>query len=369
MTFALFIFKLHLKVIYFFLKLLKTNPNKILFISRQSDNISLDFKMLKDLILKTYPNKQIVVLSKRIKKSFLDYIKYYFHIYKQMYNLATSKVCVIDTYIIPVSILKHKKDLLIIQTWHSLAAIKQFGYQTLNKESGRNYKLSILMDMHKNYDYVISGSNEMNKYFSEAFNVDINKFVSIGLPRIDYLLNNVKLLKNKIYKKYPKLKTKKTILYAPTFRKYEDSSIDKLIDATDLSEYNLIVKTHPGKSVYFNKDKVFTCDDFSSIDLLTISDYLITDYSAIAIEGLVLDIPLFFYVNDYDEYSEKNGLNIDLFKEMPGYTYKSPEQLMAKLDSNNYDMVLLKKFKDKYLTNQKGNSTKLILDLINRGKQ
>lgn len=41
---------------------------------------------------------------------------------------------------------------------------------------------------------------------------------------------------------------------------------------------------------------------------------------------------------------------------------------MKKLDSNNYDMLLLKRFKDKYLTNQKGNSTKLIVDLIKRGK-
>ncbi|MDD4624466.1 MAG: CDP-glycerol glycerophosphotransferase family protein [Bacilli bacterium] len=365
MVIAIKLFKFHLKIIYFFMKLRKTDPKKVLLISRESNNVSLDFSLLKKEMDKKY---KVIVLTKKINKGFINSILYYFHILKQMYHLSNSKVCLVDTYIIPVSILKHKKDLLIIQTWHSLAAIKQFGYQTLNKESGRNYKLSMLMDMHKNYDYVISGSNEMIKYFSKAFNVDEDKFISIGLPRIDYLIDNEKILKNKIYKKYPKLKTKKTILYAPTFRRYDDNSIDKLIDSTDLSKYNLIVKTHPVKEVKFNKEKVFTCDEFSSIDLLTISDFLITDYSAIAIEGLVLDIPLFFYVNDYDEYSKKNGLNIDLFKELPGYTYKSPRQLMKKLDSNNYDMLLLKRFKDKYLTNQKGNSTKLIVDLIKRGK-
>ena len=48
-----------------------------------------------------------------------------------MYYLATSKVCVLDGYCIPASILKHKKKLKIIQIWHASGAIKKFGYQIL----------------------------------------------------------------------------------------------------------------------------------------------------------------------------------------------------------------------------------------------
>ena len=60
-----------------------------------------------------------------------------------MYYLATSKVCLIDTYIIPVSILNHKKELTIIQLCHGIGNIKKFGYQTLKNESGKNEKSTI----------------------------------------------------------------------------------------------------------------------------------------------------------------------------------------------------------------------------------
>ena len=34
-----------------------------------------------------------------------------------------------------------------------------------------------------------------------------------------------------------------------------------------------------------NSTKVYTCDEFSAIELLSVCDYLITDYSAIALEA------------------------------------------------------------------------------------
>jgi ATP-dependent DNA ligase len=54
----------------------------------------------------------------------------------EMFHLATSKYCIIDSYVIPVSILKHRNKLVIIQIWHALGAIKKFGYASLGlKES------------------------------------------------------------------------------------------------------------------------------------------------------------------------------------------------------------------------------------------
>ena len=44
--------------------------------------------------------------------------------------------------------------------------------------------------MHKNYDYIISGSEAMTKYFMQAYGYPKNKFLNYGLPRMDYLLNN-----------------------------------------------------------------------------------------------------------------------------------------------------------------------------------
>ena len=132
------LFKINLKVVYFFLKFLPTKKNKVLFISRQSNKPSIDFLILEKELRKL--KFKTILITKKIEKGFVNYIKYYFNLYKQMYHLATSKVCIIDSYCIPVCILNHKKSLIVIQIWHAMAAIKQFGYQTLTKSDGRNEK-------------------------------------------------------------------------------------------------------------------------------------------------------------------------------------------------------------------------------------
>ena len=107
--------KSFLKIIYFFMKLLPTNNKKVVFISRQSDEITLDFRMISDKLIEEDPNIKNVFICNRIKNSLSGYIKYFFVTLKQMHHLATSKVCVIDSYCIPVCILKHKKTLTILQ--------------------------------------------------------------------------------------------------------------------------------------------------------------------------------------------------------------------------------------------------------------
>lgn len=177
----LFLFKWHLRIIYFFIKLFTKQKKQVFFLSRQSNDVSLNYQMLIDELEKE--NIGVKVICKKISsgvnsivrnekkkrkndKEMLNIISYYFNLYKQMFYASTSKVIVIDGYNIVPSLLNHKKGTVIIQLWHSLAAIKKFGYQTLNYEDGMNYKIAKMLCMHKNYDYVISGSTAMNKYYS-----------------------------------------------------------------------------------------------------------------------------------------------------------------------------------------------------------
>ncbi len=364
MKLLIIMFKFHLKIIYMILKFIPTNYKKIVFISRQSNVNTLDFKLIQTEIKNNNSDYRIVTLTKKLNKTVLDYVLYYFHLYRQMYHLATSKTCIIDSYCICVSVLKHKKNLKVIQIWHALGAIKKFGYQTLDKESGHDRKLAEVMQMHQNYDYVVSGSRTMIPYFSEAFNVTANKFIPIGLPRIDYLINDRKQIKKRIYKKYPNIKRKKVILYVPTFRKNKGTHVSNLVKAIDFNDYNLIVKAHPGKNITLKNNKVMSCPEFSSIELLCIADYIITDYSAISIEASILDKPIYFYLYDYIEYEEKNGVNVDLNKEMPGCVFKKSDELIRAIKKEKYDMSLLTKFRNKYITNQTGNSAKLLAQLI-----
>lgn len=359
---GLYIFKYTLRFIYAFMKLFKTNPRKVVFISRMSNDLTISYKMYLDK-LKEYDVKT-VVLCKRIETGLKGYIKYIPEIFKQMYHLATSKICVLDSYCIPVSILNHKKDLKIIQTWHAMMAVKKFGYQNLNEDDGRKEEIATILNMHKNYDYIVSGSKAMSIYFCEAFGVNIEKIHEIGSPTIDYLIKNKETLKEKIYSLYPDLKAKPNVLYVPTFRKGRELCDDDLINNFDYQNYNLIIKYHVSTKKKILDSRVFECKSVSSIDLLTIADYIITDYSSIAAEASLFNKPILYYVYDIDEYKEKNGLNIDLYSEMPDCVYKDAIALLDKIKKNDFNYENIKKFRKKYVNNINGTSAALLVDYI-----
>ena len=58
MTIAITLFKIHLQIIYFFIKLFTRIDNKkIVFLSRQGDKMSIDFELLRDDIKKKVNTK------------------------------------------------------------------------------------------------------------------------------------------------------------------------------------------------------------------------------------------------------------------------------------------------------------------------
>lgn len=352
------------RFIYFFMKLKTTKNNKIVFISRLSNNKSLDFELLENKLLKENKNYELVFLCKRItsfKNDLYGNIKY---MISCLSNLSNAKVCVTDSFIPAISCVKHKKELKIIQIWHSMGAIKKFAYQSLGTESGRDIKTAKILNMHGNYNYIISGSKNMSKYFSLAFNYDEKYFLNYGLPRMDYLIENEKKLTKNAQFKYPILKKKKNILYAPTFRTYDDDNKTvELIKCIDYDKYNLIVKCHANQELELNKN-VLTCKDISALDLIPVSDFIITDYSGIAIEAAILNKKTFYYVYDYNKYKKSNGLNIDLYKEMPGYVFTDAKKLFDCLENSKYDMNKLLTYKNKYIDVQDGTSTQKIVNLI-----
>lgn len=363
---GIYIGKAFLNILYFFVKMFPTK-NKVLMLSRQADKPGVDFKYIRKEILKRNDNVEIVILCKILRKTAKERLKYCSYIIKCMYHIATAKVCILDGYSIPVSILKHKKNLTIIQIWHASGAIKKFGYQSINKKEGRGIQIAKIMKMHKNYNFVVAPSNATAEFYKEAFGVEQDKIVIMGLPRLDYILGDEKSEgKTKdFYLDYPKSKEKETILYVPTFRKDIENSekINQLINSVDFSKYNLIIKLHPldktKSATKYSVDK-----KYNTYDLLRIADYIITDYSAVAFEAAILDKPVYFYVHDIDEYKKTRGLNIQLYEEMNSNTSKSIKEIMMSIKNNTYDFEELNKFKMKYMGNDYYNNTSKLVDFI-----
>lgn len=343
------ILKIFANLIYLFLKCIPTK-NRIVMISRQSNDITLDFRLLRDKVNELDSNLELKILCHKLDEGIKNKIKYCFYILKIMYYLATSRVCVLDGYCIPVSILKHKKTLKIIQIWHASGAIKKFGYQILDKKEGSNSEIAKLMCMHKNYNYVIAPSKITGEIFAEAFNIPIEKVVQLGLPRLEYIVNKKYDLTEQIYKEYPKLKDKKNILYIPTFRKDNKINLaEELLNTKiDRERYNIIISLHPLDNTSVPKEYLID-KKYSSFDLIKIADYIITDYSALSIEASLLEKPVFLYVPDYEEYVKNRGLNISFDKELKTFTSKKISDIMTKIEKKDYDMQEVIAYKNKYI--------------------
>lgn len=367
MSFFIKCFKLFMNFIYSIFKLLKVQ-NKVTFISRQSDNISIDFQLLVQEINRQETNIKTVVLTKKLKKTFISRLMYFFHMFIQMYHIATSKVVVLDSYCIMISILNHRKELKIVQIWHALGSLKKFGYSSLDKNDGRSSKMAKLMNMHKNYTYILTSSEISKQFFKEAFKAKEEQMKVMSLPRVDFLQDEVskKKVQERFYQIYPDANNqKKNILYCPTQRKNGTIDIQKIVKAVKFDCYNLIIKLHDGQEyVYVDNQNVCKNANFTGMELLHIADYIITDYSAIVYEAAIVEKPIYFYDYDYDTYMDDRGWYIDYKKEMPGPIKKDIYEIMKLIEEDKWNRQEVIDFKRKYIDDLSENATKNIVNLI-----
>lgn len=367
MKYIIKVVKVILNIIYLPFKLLKTKK-QITLISRLSNDKTTDFKLLEEELIKELPDYKIVVLCKTMDNK----LAYIFHMIKQMYHISRSKIVILDSYCILVSMLKHKKNLKVIQIWHALGLMKKAGYAILDKEEGRNKEIAIASNMHKNYDYILTSSKNCIKSISEVFNYDKSKVHSVPLPRID-LIKSTKYIgetKNKILKKYKELNKKSNILYAPTFRKDEkllQVKLNELCSAIDYKKYNLIVKLHPLSKIQVNNNNVIIDKEFSTTDMMTVADYVISDYSSIIYEAGIMNKKLIFYAFDLDSYSVNRSFFINYNKELPGPIIKEAKEIIKFIrndDYSNYDNNLIKKYVDCNIDNYTNNMVKFIKEIL-----
>lgn len=354
---------------------MKSRCKRVSIISRESDSKTLDVAMLEAELLKR--GNEVMVLSKLLTKDkSLKALGYAGQVLKQETAILASDVVVLDTYIIPASMLPHRKGTKVVQMWHALGAIKKFGWQTVGKEGGSSEKTARLMKMHNGYDYVVCASDVTAEHFCEAFRADKNKIVKYGLPRIDYIKSVASGSRHdetqgRIYRAYPQLKNgRNTILYAPTFRRGKAVEVQKLIDALDPDKYNIIVKLHPlyrGEAAGMEGafDTVVFDETFSSNDWLAAADIIISDYSSFVIESTLADKPLFIYAYDLEDYEANTGLNINFAEEpIEPYVFRNAEDLAKAVGSGEYDYDALHAFRDRYIDIDTDNCTAALADFI-----
>lgn len=356
------VFVLFIRVLYAPMKM-RRKQNKILWLSRQSDNKSQDMLMLEKAIKDLSPHTCQVFRLRRLKDESSLSLSYILSIFGDMWELASASVVITDTYSIPVSCLKHKEGVSVIQMWHALGAVKKFSLQSVGKAQGRDEGVSRAMCMHKNYDYIFAPSKATALIYSEAFGTPLDKIKILSLPRVDVLLDG-KNRKAEFLSLNSDYSGKMIVAYIPTFRNGDDEYARLLYEAfKDNDKYGLIISAHP-LSKTASKGEYKINGEFISRDLMKLADVIITDYSACAFEGALLNKPLYFYVPDYEVYKEEQGLNTDVKTEMSHVAFENANDLISNISADDYDFCRLQEFSRRYVENHNTDNTERMAQFI-----
>ena len=235
------------------------------------------------------------------------------------------------------------KNKVIIQFFHGLP-LKRIGYMD-KFVTDTSFELT-----HKdmiNANYILSYSRFYSVVFGSCFGVPSNKYLEIGVPRNDVLLSSDG--RNKIAKLFPQTIGKRMLLYMPTYRErtlysdndtkgyifmYPDFNLKQFSSFLEDNGLVLLIKMHVEDTKRFSsfsancKNIIFLTDDyFENEDFygyINGTDYLITDYSSIYFDYLLLNKPVFFAHLDIEKYEQERGLmfeNMDFW--CAGHSFKT----------------------------------------------
>ncbi|MBQ0017909.1 MAG: CDP-glycerol glycerophosphotransferase family protein [Clostridiales bacterium] len=353
--------------------IMKLQPvkSRVVIMSRQSNRPSRDIELLRDEL--EARKIDTVVLCKKMDDGIRGEAAYMGELLKQMQYLASSRVIVLDSYNIPVSLFKHRSETTVIQMWHALGSMKKFGKSILDMPEGKSSEIAELMKMHAGYDIILTSSEASRSAFAEAFGYPEEKLRVVSLPRVDELLDKDKdeRTAEMIKSDYPQLNTGKTIVYAPTLRVGRDMSeaVESLIEALDHERYNLVIKMHPLTEITLSEklpENVIVDRKYQTVEMLTAADYVITDYSAITYEAALKGLPIYFYAYDRSEYIDGRSFYLDYDRDMPGPICEKAEEIARLIDDEEMtDKYVLqsKAFADKYIE-KRNNCTAELADMI-----
>lgn len=263
---------------------------------------------------------------KKHKRLNLDNVKFTSNL-KGLFSFFRCKYCFYCFGKYPV---KPAPGQVVFNLWHGMP-LKRVGNMVKGQEK-------------TDYDYfthILCTSEFFREIMKKSFNCDDEKIVICGQPRTDKMMHDYPPVKGREIKArflgFDRRKNK-VILWLPTFRENGASELDilskeqfeKLNEICLKKNYAVFIKPHPLSS--FKKEnfeqydgiKIITDQlfEYMGIDFYTVirfSECLITDYSSVYFDYIMLDKPMAFVVSDMDEYNGDRGFVFDdPLEYMPG---------------------------------------------------
>ncbi|NPA44731.1 MAG: hypothetical protein GXO49_04285 [Chlorobi bacterium] len=195
-------------------------------------------------------------------------------------------------------------------------------------------------------DYYSNGTFKTSFFYKEI--------KPLGMPRNDVLFreltNNDLIGTDKNIIEIIKKKKKegfKVVLYTPTYRIHSKKAFlnnNKLNEFAKSNNIIFVIKHHPITKIanQNNFENVFVYNSKKDIyPLMNLSDLMITDYSSIYLDFIILNKPILFYIPDFYEYQEQEiKLRNDFLEITPGEKINNQKELENSIKNilfNNID--------------------------------
>ena len=229
----------------------------------------------------------------------------------------------------------------IINLWHGMP-IKRISTADPDFHT-RSYAKSNLKEMAR-FECMVATSDAMAALFSKTFGLPDERVHRTGQPRTDILMSPpTQALESRYSPPLPEHSFK--ILYCPTWRDgnpvklfpFSDRDWARLDEALEALGAILFVRTHPndpGKLKTRHARIVPMQGDIAPEVTNELGHFhcLITDYSSVYYDFLMLDRPTIFLPYDLDEYAQRPGFYIPFEEIAPGPYPASQDEFVEQLD-------------------------------------
>jgi len=241
--------------------------------------------------------------------------------------------------------------------------------------------------------YAISTSDFISDLQEECLRIGRQKHVVTGYPRNDVLFNIPEEARTAWRMFVGGTQPRKVVLYGPSWRHdreatkffpFRDFCQDTLIDFLEETRTLLLLRPHV-QDLHYSTVRSFlqslvdcsdmvksaTHEQFHDVNLLIpFVDILISDYSALYHDFLLLDRPMIFIPYDYAVMKRLNGFLYDYYANLPGPSISSFEEFMSHfgdiVSGKDAFRERRRKLRDKIHTYQDSNSCSRVADLIDR---
>ncbi|MFA6466929.1 MAG: CDP-glycerol glycerophosphotransferase family protein [Patescibacteria group bacterium] len=266
----------------------------------------------------------------------------------------------------------------LVQLWHG-KSLKKMGHNS--PYAMGKYRKFLAPNLFRKFYLLTAASKFLGDFNVSGFRMKSEDLLVSGLPRYDILFSDIKDSDIDVDKdfeeKLKELKAKnynKIIFYAPTFRPDGSNplagadlvALDKVLEQQN--DYCL-VSLHPKFATkdwqpdekFHNLEFVNTGSDL--YPLMKYFDLLITDYSSLALDFLLVKVPAILYIYDLESFKAGMGLHKEIVEATPGPRVATFPDLLEVLKGDSYIWSSEHdKARDLFFSYQDAHSAKRIAD-------